>query len=69
MMVFLYKLSFYTMNSIHLLIISLFCYSHNYIPYKAKQNNIIIIIVFMFYIFECTYLARNNYSEKTAFEV
>ena len=23
----------------------------------------------MFYIFECTYLARNNYSEKTAFEV
>ena len=37
--------------------------------YKAKKNNIVIIIVFMFYIFECTYLARNNYSEKTEFEV
>ena len=23
----------------------------------------------MFYMFECTYLVRNNYSEKTAFEV
>ena len=23
----------------------------------------------MFYMFECTYLAQNNYSEKTAFEV
>ena len=38
------------------------------IKFYIKQKNI-IIIVFMFYMFECTYLARNNYSEKTVFEV
>ena len=68
-MVFLYKLSFYTMTTIHF--INYISITIHIIKFyiNQKKSNIIIIIVFMFYIFECTYLARNNYSEKTAFEV